>query len=86
MNNPNLVLSNALEGKNIVSTTTLRISTTPLNPPTSGGGTDNIAFLQGAAGGPNAQAAKSMPSSGSKRSRNRTARSGTSCSTRRRCC
>jgi hypothetical protein len=57
VNNPNLVLSQAIAGKNIVSTTTLRISTTPLNPPTSGGGTDNIAFLQGNSAGPNAQAA-----------------------------
>jgi hypothetical protein len=57
VNNPNLVLSQAIAGKNIVSTTTLRISTTPLNPPTSGGGTDNIAFLQGSSAGPNAQAA-----------------------------
>jgi hypothetical protein len=57
VNNPNPVLSQAIAGKNIVSTTTLRISTTPLNPPTSGGGTDNIAFLQGNSAGPNAQAA-----------------------------
>jgi hypothetical protein len=57
VNNPNLVQSQAIAGKNIVSTTTLRISTTPLNPPTSGGGTDNIAFLQGSSAGPNAQAA-----------------------------
>lgn len=57
VNNPNLVLSQAIAGKNIVSTTTLRISTIPLNPPTSGGGTDNIAFLQGNSAGPNAQAA-----------------------------
>lgn len=57
VNNPNLVLSQTIAGKNIVSTTTLRISTTPLNPPTSGGGTDNIAFLQGNSAGPNAQAA-----------------------------
>ena len=57
VNNPNLVLSQAIAGKNIVSTTTLRISTTPRNPSTSGGGTDNIAFLQGNSAGPNAQAA-----------------------------
>jgi hypothetical protein len=56
IDNPNSVLTNALAEQNIVSTTTLKISTTDLNPPSSGGGTSNIAFLQGAAGGPNAQA------------------------------
>jgi hypothetical protein len=55
VDNPNSVLTAALAGKNIISTTTLNISTNPLNPPTSGGGNPNIAFLQGAAGGPNAQ-------------------------------
>ena len=55
VNNPNIVLSQAIAGQNIISTTTLRISTNALNPPSSGGGTSNIAFLQGAAGGPNAQ-------------------------------
>jgi hypothetical protein len=58
VNDPNSVLSQAIAGQTIISTTTLRISTTPLNPPTTGGGTSNIAFLQGAAGGPNADAAK----------------------------
>jgi hypothetical protein len=58
VNNPNVVLSQALAGQNIISTTTLKVSTTPLNPPTTGGGTSNIAFLQGAAGGPNAQSAQ----------------------------
>jgi len=58
VNNPNIVLARAIAGQNIVSTTTLKISTTPLNPPTTGGGTSNIAFLQGAAGGPNAQAVR----------------------------
>lgn len=57
VNNPNVVLANPIAGKNIVSTlATLKVSTIPPNPPTSGGGTANIAFLQGAAGGPNAQA------------------------------
>jgi hypothetical protein len=56
LDNPNIVLSQGIAGKNIVSTTTLKISTTDLNPPSSGGGTANIAFLQGAAGGPNALA------------------------------
>jgi len=32
--------------------------TTDLDPPSSDGGTANIAFLQGAAGGPNAQSAQ----------------------------
>ena len=58
VDNPNSVLSHAIAGQNIISTTTLRVSTTPLNPPSTGGGTSNIAFLQGAAGGPNADAAK----------------------------
>jgi hypothetical protein len=58
VNNPNIVLSQAIAGQNIISTTTMIISTTPLNPPSTGGGTTNIAFLQGAAGGPNAQSAK----------------------------
>jgi hypothetical protein len=58
VNNPNIVLSQAIAGQNIVSTTTLKVSTAPMNPPTSGGGTSNIAFLQGAAGGPNAQSVR----------------------------
>lgn len=58
VNNPNIVLSQAIANQNIISTTTLNVSTTPLNPPTTGGGTSNIAFLQGAAGGPNAQSAQ----------------------------
>ena len=55
VDNPNIVLSNAIANLNVISTSTLRISTVPLNPPPSGGGTANISFLQGAAGGPNAQ-------------------------------
>jgi len=58
VNNPNVVLAPALTGKTIKAVTTLRISTTPLNHPTSGGGNANIAFLQGAGGGPNAQSAQ----------------------------
>jgi hypothetical protein len=54
VNNPNLVLASGLTGKHVISTRTLRISTVPANPPASGGGTANIAFLQGAAAGPNA--------------------------------
>lgn len=56
VDNPNVVLAAGIAGKTITSMTVLQISTTNLNPPpTTGGGTDNIAFLQGAAGGPNAQ-------------------------------
>jgi len=58
VNNPNIVLAQGIAGINITSTTTLRISTIPLNPPSTGGGTSNIAFLQGAAGGPNAVSAE----------------------------
>jgi len=55
VDNPNTLLTVALGGVSIISTITLKISTNPLNPPTSGGGTSNIAFLQGS-GAPNAQA------------------------------
>ena len=55
VDNPNSVLSQAIAEQTIISTTTLKVSTAPLNPLTSSGGTSNIAFLQGAAGGPNAQ-------------------------------
>jgi hypothetical protein len=58
VDNPNVVLATGIAGKNIVRTTTFKISTMDLNPPSSGGGTANIAFLQGAAGGPNAQSVK----------------------------
>ena len=58
VDNPNVFLSHATNLNLITSTATLNISTLPLNPPSSGGGTSNIAFLQGAAGGPNAQAAQ----------------------------
>jgi hypothetical protein len=58
VDDPNTVLRLGLQGKNVISTVTLKISTLPLNPPTSGGGTSNIAFLQGAAGGPNALTAQ----------------------------
>jgi hypothetical protein len=58
VDNPNVVLASGIAGKNITSVTKLTISTIDLNPPTSGGGTSNIAFLQGAAGGPNAGAAQ----------------------------
>lgn len=55
VNNPNVVLAAGVTGKQIQAVTTLRISTIPLNPPPSGGGNANISFLQGTAGGPNAQ-------------------------------
>lgn len=58
VDNPNVVLAAGIAGKTISSTTVLKISTIPLNPPSSGGGTSNIAFLQGAAGGPNAVSAQ----------------------------
>jgi len=56
VDDPNSVLVKAIAGQNIISTTGLKVSTTPLNPPTTGGGTSNIAFLVGAADGPNASA------------------------------
>jgi len=63
LDNPNVVLANAIAGKKIKSFVVLQIATSPdpsaatppPPPPTSGGGTSNIGFLQGAAGGPNAQ-------------------------------
>lgn len=63
VDNPNILLANAIAGKNIISTTTFHISTIPAtapNSPTSGGGESNIAFLNGGAPGnaPNAQAAE----------------------------
>jgi hypothetical protein len=56
VDNPNSVLQAGIAGKTITSTTVLKISTMDLNPPTSGGGTSNIAFLQGTGGKPNANA------------------------------
>ncbi len=58
VDNPNVVLAAGLKGKTITTTTILQISTIDLNPPSSGGGTSNIAFLQGALGAPNAQSAQ----------------------------
>jgi hypothetical protein len=58
VDNPNVVLAAGLAGKTLTSVIELTISTTDLNPPASGGGTSNIAFLQGAGGTPNAQAAQ----------------------------
>ncbi|KAF2232141.1 hypothetical protein EV356DRAFT_560593 [Viridothelium virens] len=55
LTDPNTVLRNANVGKNITETTTFKVSTTP-EAPELGGGTANIAFLQGNASGPNASA------------------------------
>jgi hypothetical protein len=57
VDNPNVVLAVGIANKTIKSVTQLTISTTSLNPPASGGGTSNIAFLVGAGGNPNADAA-----------------------------
>ncbi|PCE33158.1 hypothetical protein BZL54_07360 [Burkholderia ubonensis subsp. mesacidophila] len=56
VDNPNVVLQNGLAGKHVISTTTLHIETKSAQ--ITGGGTSNISFLQGAAGGPNADAAR----------------------------
>jgi hypothetical protein len=57
VNNPNSVLTAAIAGQTITKTTVLIINTT-VAAPLTGGGTDNISFLKGAAGGPNADAAQ----------------------------
>lgn len=59
--NPNLFLTDALQGQTITKTTVLVLSTDTTLPgsvPDAGGGTDNIAFLVGTAGGPNANCPK----------------------------
>jgi hypothetical protein len=56
VDDPNTVLRLGLQGKTVTSTVVLKISTVPRRPVTSGGGTSNIAFLQGDTGGPNAVA------------------------------
>lgn len=64
VNNPNSVLTAAIAGQTITQTTVLIINTKapsappPPSAPNVGGGTDNIAFLQGGAAGPNANAAQ----------------------------
>ena len=64
VNNPNSVLTAAIAGQTITHTTVLTIGTkAPAAPPPPaapnvGGGTDNIAFLQGGPAGPNADAAQ----------------------------
>ena len=55
--NPNSVLTEAIKNQHITKTTVLIISTSPAAP-LVGGGTDNIAFLQGEAAKPNADAAR----------------------------
>ncbi|MGD0866155.1 MAG: heme-binding protein [Rhizomicrobium sp.] len=64
VNNPNSVLTAAIAGQTITRMTVLTISTkAPASPPPPavpnvGGGTDNIAFLQGGPAGPNADGAQ----------------------------
>jgi hypothetical protein len=58
VNNPNVVLAAGIASKIIQSVIQLTISTIDLNPPSSGGGTSNIAFLTGTGGIPNAPAAQ----------------------------
>ena len=64
VNNPNSVLTAAIAGQTITETTVLIINTRtsaappPPTVPNAGGGTDNIAFLQGGPAGPNADAAQ----------------------------
>ena len=59
VNDPNTVLTAAIAGQHIVSTTTLQVATN--DGPVPGGGTASTAFLQGTSGphasGPNADAA-----------------------------
>lgn len=61
MTDPNSVLRDAIAGQTIKATTTISITTAstanpPPTTPTFGGGTDNIAFLQGDAAGNNSNA------------------------------
>jgi len=56
VDNPNSVLTAAIAGQTITKTVVLAVSSSPAAP-LVGGGTANTAFLQGAAAGPNAQAA-----------------------------
>jgi hypothetical protein len=57
LSDPTVLLRDHIASQTITSTTVLSISTSPAAPLT-GGGTDNIAFLLGKAGAPNAQALK----------------------------
>jgi hypothetical protein len=56
LDNPNSVLTAAIAGQKIASTTTLHVSTN--DEPVPGGGTQNTAFLKGGTGGANARAAR----------------------------
>jgi hypothetical protein len=56
LDNPNSVLSAAIAGQHITSTTTLHVSTN--DAPVPGGGTQNTAFLKGGTRGANARAAR----------------------------
>jgi hypothetical protein len=55
VDNPNSVIKSVADGQNITSTTVLQVTSS--NTPIAGGGTANTAFLEGAADGPNADAA-----------------------------
>jgi hypothetical protein len=55
VDNPNSLLTDALQGQTIETTITLTVST--LDTPVPGGGTANTAFLAGGSDGPNANAA-----------------------------
>lgn len=59
LSNPNLFLAQAIEGQTILEMAVLQVTsdTSPTGTvPNVGGGTDNIAFLTGTTGGPNAAA------------------------------
>ena len=60
VDNPNSVLQAALAGRTISSTTVLQVSTLSgsTTTPNAGGGVADIAFLDGAGGGPNARVAE----------------------------
>lgn len=58
VDNPNKVLNLGLLGKTVISTVTLNVSTLAPKPVSAGGGTSNIAFLQGDNDKPNAVAAR----------------------------
>ncbi|HET6184276.1 MAG TPA: heme-binding protein [Acetobacteraceae bacterium] len=57
LDDPNSLLTQALDGASVLSTTTLHVSSDPAAP-VPGGGVVNTAFLQGTADGPNAQAGR----------------------------
>ena len=67
LDDPNTVLRNHLKGQNIVQTIVLEVASAPETPagpftiPGIGGGTDNIAFLAGNSGQPNADIPVQQP-------------------------